>query len=278
MKEELEEHANRNLRPIVDKLFGELTVLGFLSMFTFVVTKAGYFAALSEIFFGDEEELLEIFEFVHFTIFFVMVFFVAQVLVLVSEAMATEQEWMQMDKMARDPHLAKEWERRAEKYVDRTKIKDKRSFKLVRDLTRLLPFLRDRKEQRKEDLIMFKALRDEFLMERNHSPPFLPAPVNQRVSPDFNFGRYLCICMGTLLSQVVEVSIITWVMFALMTCVYYVYIIIVNESVFVSCFSTYFLRRLVFIPHIHTHRRSSHGLGLSWVGLCFLTTSTSNNT
>lgn len=72
MKEHLEEVATRNLRPLVDKLFGEMTVLGFLSVVTFAVTKAGWFSALSEIFFGDEEELLEIFEFVHFTIFFIV--------------------------------------------------------------------------------------------------------------------------------------------------------------------------------------------------------------
>ena len=91
-KEHLEEKANRNMRPIVDKLFGEMTVLGFLSIFTFVITKAGYFKEISEMIFGDDSDLLEIFEFVHFTIFFVMVFFVMQVLILVQEAMQTEEQ------------------------------------------------------------------------------------------------------------------------------------------------------------------------------------------
>lgn len=253
-KEELEERANRNLRPIIDKLFGELTVLGFLSMFTFVITKAGYFAALSELFFGEREELLEIFEFVHFTIFFVMVAFVLQVLVIVSEAMETESEWMKMDKMARDPHLKAEWKRRADNFLTQAKKRKQQSWRLTRDLLLLLPFLRDRKEQRREDLIMFKALRDEFVLERNPLPPFHPAPENQRVTNDFNFGRYLCICMGSLLSQVVEVSIITWLVYAGLTCVYYVYVILMNERVGVS--AIYFLKTHTCFSNVHDFTQS----------------------
>mmetsp|Transcript_6699 Transcript_6699/g.9801 ORF Transcript_6699/g.9801 Transcript_6699/m.9801 type:complete len:177 (-) Transcript_6699:1661-2191(-) len=38
-KETLEEKAPRSMRVIIEKLFGELTVLGFLSMFTFIMTQ-----------------------------------------------------------------------------------------------------------------------------------------------------------------------------------------------------------------------------------------------
>ena len=231
IKEHLEEGATRNLRPLVDKLFGEMTVLGFLSIVTFAITKAGWFTALSDAFFGEDNELLEIFEFVHFTIFFIMIFFVVQVLVLVAAATDTEKQWIEMDKTARDPSLLEEWERRAESYYDDSKAKRRRSFQKAREVTGLLPFIRDQKAQTKEDQILFKALRDEFVLERSPHYPFHPAPEEKRVSSDFNFGRYLGMNQGSMLTQVVEVSIITWTFYALLTVIYYVYVILVNENV-----------------------------------------------
>jgi calmodulin len=234
MKEYVEEEATRNLRPLVDKLFGELTVLGFLSVMTFAITKAGWFSALSSIFFGDTGELLEIFEFVHFTIFFIMTFFVIQVLILVSAATETEQKWIELDKAARDPSLFDEWERQTELFCDSFRTQRRRSFHKAREVTDLLPLLRDRSAQDREDRLLFKALRDEFILERAPHYPFHPSPEEKRVSADFNFGRYLGINQGSLLGQVVEVSIITWAFFAFLTIVYYGYVILVNENVSVS--------------------------------------------
>ena len=233
-KEHLEERAARNLRPLVDKLFGEMTVLGFLSVVTFAITKAGWFTKLSDIFFDEEDELLEIFEFVHFTIFFIMIFFVVQVLILVAAAMDTENEWIDMDRAARDPALVEEWGRRAESYCDHNKAERRQSFRRAREVTSLLPGMRDRKAQRQEDLILFKALRDEFLLERSPIYPFHAAPDDRRVSPDFNFGRYLGINQGSLLAQVGEVSIITWTFFAFLTVIYYIYVVSVNANIVVS--------------------------------------------
>lgn len=233
-KEYVEERASSNLLPLVEKLFGEMTVLGFLSIVTFVITKAGWFAILSEKFFGEAEELLEIFEFVHFTIFFIMITFVAQVLILVAEAMQTEKEWTEMDKAARDPSLLEEWERRAESYYESNKQRRRQSFASARETTSFLPFLRSRADQRREDQVLFKALRDEFLLERSPQYPFHPAPEEKRVSDDFNFGRYLGINQGGLLAHVVEVSIVTWSIYAMLTVVYYLYVLMVNENVGVS--------------------------------------------
>lgn len=229
-KEHLEEKANRNMRPIVDKLFGEMTVLGFLSIFTFVITKAGYFKEISEMIFGDDSDLLEIFEFVHFTIFFVMVFFVMQVLILVQEAMQTEDTWMSFEKAARDPAMAETWGQRAQSYYEDGVESRRQSFNAARDISHLLPMFRHRKRQHREDQIMFKALRDEFIVERAPDYPFSPAPESRRVSSDFNFARYLSMSLGTMLSQVVEVNIITWFTFAVLTVVYYLYCVLVNEN------------------------------------------------
>jgi hypothetical protein len=63
--------------PIVNALFSEMTVLGFLSMVTFIVASAGFITDLSILCFGEEKEefLKELFEQAHYMLFLVMVIF-----------------------------------------------------------------------------------------------------------------------------------------------------------------------------------------------------------
>jgi len=70
-KDAMIEAADRDTRPIIDSLFGEMTVLGFLSLFTFCLAQTGVFPQISVALFGkgEEGELLEIFEFVHYMLF-----------------------------------------------------------------------------------------------------------------------------------------------------------------------------------------------------------------
>lgn len=64
MKERVEESVPEDFAVILEKFFGELTILGFLSMVTFIVSQAGVMTTLSEKIYGEEEgeELLEYFE------------------------------------------------------------------------------------------------------------------------------------------------------------------------------------------------------------------------
>jgi hypothetical protein len=225
IKAHSEESASRNMKPIIESLFGEMTVLGFLSVFTFFVTKFGSFERLGVILFGEAhaEELRETFENAHFTIFFIMIFFVVQVLVLVQEAGESEVDWLEMDRKARDPDA--NWAERAESYRQH----QQQSF--LRSYTSLL--FRNKGLEKEDDLLLFKALRDEFVLDRDLDYPFRPS--EQRVDQDnFNFGRYLSACMGGLLTHVVEVTITTWLFFALATVVYYVYALLVHENETVS--------------------------------------------
>ena len=60
MKETLEESVPEDFEIILEKFFGELTILGFLSMITFLISKTGILEKLSEHWFeGEDEELLE---------------------------------------------------------------------------------------------------------------------------------------------------------------------------------------------------------------------------
>lgn len=231
-KEHLEEtcrHHHRHLEPILEKLFGEMTVLGFLSLASFIVTQTGFFRAISTALYGDTEELLELFELVHFSIFFVMIFFVIQVLVLVQGAIRTEREWIHMDRKAR----------------------------LRRRSSQTASNEEDDAYQR-----LFEALRHEFLLERDVEPDFQPAPESHRVPDDFSFGRYLSICLGNLLTHTVEVKSASWIFFAVTTIAYYLVCLSVEENEKVLVWTwvgmgwAVFLFNIVFERHLVQLRRA----------------------
>mmetsp|Transcript_51930 Transcript_51930/g.155858 ORF Transcript_51930/g.155858 Transcript_51930/m.155858 type:complete len:681 (-) Transcript_51930:308-2350(-) len=194
-KEHIEEGATKDMKPLIQSLFGELTVLGFLSVLTFCVTKLGFFTALSVRIFGehDEEGLLEIFESVHFCLFFVMIFFLVQVIVALNQALTHEKKWLQMDAMSQDIE-----------YV--TKLRAQNSSNM---------------DHETRELLVFASLRDEFIKERSIEPPFSPSQGKDRIPDDFNFGRYLSICLCKTLAHSVHVNIITWVFYALLTVLLY---------------------------------------------------------
>ena len=54
VKHYLEESVTEDMEPIIEKLFGELTVLGFVSMLSFLLSEAGFFKFLSRRLFGNE--------------------------------------------------------------------------------------------------------------------------------------------------------------------------------------------------------------------------------
>jgi len=60
------ERASADMLPIIESLFGEITILGFLSVITFICTKVGVLELMSGRIFGTEKEskekLTEIFE------------------------------------------------------------------------------------------------------------------------------------------------------------------------------------------------------------------------
>ena len=68
MKDTLEESVSEDLEVILEKLFGELTILGFLAMVTFFLTQTGVLQEISEHVFGEEEELIEYFEYVEISL------------------------------------------------------------------------------------------------------------------------------------------------------------------------------------------------------------------
>lgn len=199
VKEKVEETASRNMKPIIKALFGEMTILGFLSACTFIITKTPFPNQLSERLFGEEELLVEVFEMVHFAIFFIMICFVAQVILLVRESMKSEADWEEMD----------------------------------RQCHRHPPSDADSKE-----LKLFRALAKEFVLERSVKEPFELTEEEYRVPADFQFGRYLSICLGSNMAHVVHVNILSWGFFILLTFAFYELMLLLHNDLVVRAILT----------------------------------------
>ena len=194
-KEMLEESSDKNTKPIIKALFGEMTILGFLSACTFIIVKTPFPFRLSEYLFGEPELLVEVFEMVHFTLFFIMVCFVGQVLLLVRQSMKTEKVWEEMDRKCRNPAS----------------------------------------ESDSNELKLFRALALEFVLERSIEPPFQPAEESQRVPSDFPFGRYMSICLGSNMARGVHVKPLSWGFFVIATLCFYEFMMLLhNDFVVIS--------------------------------------------
>ena len=115
LKDKLVESVSENMEKVVDVLFSELTVLGFLSLMTFVIGRIGVLEKLSAFAFKDvvdPEEgkyvLGELLETVHFDLFLVMVIFIFQTVLLIGLGEQTEKEWKHLDQLFLDAQKLEE--------------------------------------------------------------------------------------------------------------------------------------------------------------------------
>lgn len=210
IKDYIEESATQSLKPIINSLFGEITVLGFLSLITFCVSRLGVFEILSVDLFGEEESeyLQELFESVHFALFFVMILFVVQVMQIVRESIKTEERFNDLNNVSKDEDYMK-------------------------GLLELYRSGKARKDKQVLEQLEFYALRREFILERSVDPPFRPALPENRINRDFNFGRYLSIVIGSTVAHSVHLGIVTWSLMAAFDILFFAIVIAVKENMVV---------------------------------------------
>ena len=91
-REELE-GVMRRYELVLERIWSELTVLGFLALVTFLLTQSSALPALSSLAYGDDEHLIHLFESIHFSLFFVLVGFLFGALWLLWAAGAAGQLW-----------------------------------------------------------------------------------------------------------------------------------------------------------------------------------------
>jgi hypothetical protein len=86
------------MRPIVESLFSELTLLGFIGLTLFLVFKMAWLKELSEKLYGEENEITELGEAVHMVLFLIMVIFLAQAVLMAQmgeHILSTWKTWEQ---------------------------------------------------------------------------------------------------------------------------------------------------------------------------------------
>ena len=109
VQEIIYEHTPTSSLPIIDALFSEMTVLGFLSMVTFLVASGGYITKMSIALFGDEDEgpgqLKELFEQAHYMLFLIMVVFFMLAMDIARITRATIRHWRGIRKRILRPEL-----------------------------------------------------------------------------------------------------------------------------------------------------------------------------
>lgn len=108
-KESLLHGTPENLKPVVVSLLSELTLLGFISVILYLIESLGMLEALSERLFNDSRHLLHLFHSMHMMLFFVMILFLCQVMILVATAYKVGKTWRHYETIAQDQHfLAKQ--------------------------------------------------------------------------------------------------------------------------------------------------------------------------
>ena len=97
------ETADGQFRPVVENLFGELSVLGFLSLCTFCISKTGFLEKISS---DDlqEQELLEMVEVIHYMLFFVIINFVINIVLLIRQAKNFQEQWSKFQRVEHHLH------------------------------------------------------------------------------------------------------------------------------------------------------------------------------
>ena len=96
-------HMEHNVPPmmasILQAMFGELTVLGFIALYTYFMIKLGVIEYVSLKIYHDPEHLLHLFEDIHFMLFFVMLTFLFQACILVMATLRAEDFFSRTEKL-----------------------------------------------------------------------------------------------------------------------------------------------------------------------------------
>ncbi|MEM7518297.1 MAG: hypothetical protein AAF368_15410, partial [Planctomycetota bacterium] len=95
-KERLLEKTSDNMIPIINSLFGELTLLGFIGLSLYLLFRMSWVSALSHRLYGDESAIDEVGEEVHMVLFMVMLLFLMQAVAMARWGEASQKllsEW-----------------------------------------------------------------------------------------------------------------------------------------------------------------------------------------
>jgi len=98
-KHHLEHNCPPMMQAILQAMFGELTVLGFIALYTYFMLRLGVLEWISLQIYHDPEHLIHLFEDIHFMLFFVMLTFLVQACILIIATLRAEEFFERTEKM-----------------------------------------------------------------------------------------------------------------------------------------------------------------------------------
>ena len=208
-KDKLLESANEHVKPIVRQMFQELTVLGFLSLFVFLLASTKALENISSSVFGASEEgqdyLGELVEITHYIIFLIMGLNIFQVFMLINIGNDAHKRWGEYNEVSQDEEAIQAIILNASKESPLTL-----SSGIMDYFTDPVNAWNKHTAQiEKEELLHFYSLRKEFLLQRSPLPPFEPV-VKNRLPPNFDYAQYQAECMSEFLTELIELTPPVW--------------------------------------------------------------------
>jgi len=254
VRKKLREYGDETGSQIVDALFREVTVLGFIGLLLLFLTQSGTADGLATMIYGvrnweseSENPLAETFETVHLMIFLLLVVLLVQAGVILIVTRGVSRRWGEFESSRGFGMGAESIE---SKFVEAGYLERVPNPAAPRglDLHMVEPFdygssFWERLQKRRSDLnklIMYRAVRHEFLY---------PRAENRRTTPRvrdpalFSFELYLRKRLGKTVLALVEINAVTWLS-AIVVLAPLIYFCVGQPAVViraVQCFFAWFL-------------------------------------
>ena len=192
----MEHTVPHHMLGVISALFGELTVLGFIALYVYFMLRTGALPLISDYIYGNEEQLVELFEQVHFILFFVMVTFLVQAYLLVAAVVGTERRWNEIeDQIGTDKAFSP---RPCEKELHDARKEARASWLAALDLRHSY------RVADATDALQYALLRQRFLSHRR-------LPTADNLPRDFNFSAYLRRLISHAVTEILHVTDLTWI-------------------------------------------------------------------
>ena len=204
VKHKLEHDVPPMMAPVLQAMFGELTVLGFIALYAYFMLRLGVLGWVSMLVYGDDEHLIHLFEDIHFMLFFVMILFLIEAVILVLASLKSESYWMRVEGLISG--FRREGESRASfaPVVAQLLVTYKagkadccRRFCLPR-------LLWSYREAEAREELRYALIRDRFIA------PAAGAVAQATLPADFEFSGYLRREMAHMVAHALHVSTGTW--------------------------------------------------------------------
>jgi len=225
----LKEEEEENLVPIINTMFSELTLLGFVGLFMFIVEKLDLLSAPSYHIFQDKETLGELFEDCHMVVFLVMILFLLNAFMLLKMGRKTMKRWHHANMEVQGEGRQRIIEEYADYLRKGQKVPDELDFKLAfMAIRERFVMSAEREEAKRAAALDAKA--DSAGASKEATPEDIEKAKAAKkvvkqlatVPHDFDLSIYFGKIMGETSGEIVEVPVNTWLVLEVILCIIWV--------------------------------------------------------